>query len=88
MPTSSICRWRSSPRRAKCDEAVARLADLDLVLMDTAGRSPRTRYRIQELKSMLTEAQPDEVHLVLSSVAERAGAGQDCRAVRRGGTTA
>jgi flagellar biosynthesis protein FlhF len=48
---------------------MSRFASLDLVLMDTAGRSPRDEVRIQELKSMLTEAAPDEVHLVLSSVA-------------------
>jgi flagellar biosynthesis protein FlhF len=50
-------------------QAVARMADLDLILMDTAGRSPRDEVKIQELRSLLCEAQPDEVHLVLSSVA-------------------
>lgn len=50
-------------------QAVARMANLDLILMDTAGRSPRDEVKIQELKSMLAEAMPDEVHLVLSSVA-------------------
>jgi flagellar biosynthesis protein FlhF len=50
-------------------QAVARMADMDLILMDTAGRSPRDEVKIQELKSMLAEAAPDEVHLVLSSVA-------------------
>ena len=57
----------STPREMR--EAKARMGDLDLVLMDTAGRSPRDEVRIQELKSMLTEAAPDEVHLVLSAVA-------------------
>ncbi len=56
----------STPREMR--EAKARLGDLDLVLMDTAGRSPRDEVRIQELKSMLAEAEPDEVHLVLSAV--------------------
>lgn len=56
----------STPREMR--EAKARLGDLDLVLMDTAGRSPRDEVRIQELKSMLSEAEPDEVHLVLSAV--------------------
>ena len=50
-------------------EAVARMGHLDLVLMDTAGRSPRDEVRIQELKAMLAEAEPDDVHLVLSSTA-------------------
>jgi flagellar biosynthesis protein FlhF len=57
----------STPREMR--EAVARMHDLDLVLMDTAGRSPRDEVRIQELKSMLAEADADEVHLVLSAVA-------------------
>jgi flagellar biosynthesis protein FlhF len=57
----------ATPREMR--EAVARMGHLDLVLMDTAGRSPRDEVRIQELKSMLSEAEPDEVHLVLSSTA-------------------
>ncbi|MFV2067289.1 MAG: flagellar biosynthesis protein FlhF, partial [Pirellulales bacterium] len=50
-------------------EATARMADLDLVLLDTAGRSPRDEIKVRELKAMLAEAGADEVHLVLSSVA-------------------
>ncbi len=57
----------ATPREMR--EAVARMNHLDLVLMDTAGRSPRDEVKIQELKSMLGEAEPDEVHLVLSSTA-------------------
>jgi flagellar biosynthesis protein FlhF len=57
----------TTPREMRA--AMSRFASLDLVLMDTAGRSPRDEVRIQELKSMLAEAAPDEVHLVLSSVA-------------------
>ena len=57
----------ATPREMR--EAVSRMSHLDLVLMDTAGRSPRDEVKIQELKSMLAEAEPDEVHLVLSSTA-------------------
>jgi flagellar biosynthesis protein FlhF len=57
----------STPREMR--EAVNRMSGLDLVLMDTAGRSPRDEVKIQELKSMLGEAEPDEVHLVLSTTA-------------------
>ncbi len=57
----------ATPREMR--EAVARMGHLDLVLMDTAGRSPRDEVKIQELKSMLSESEPDEVHLVLSSTA-------------------
>ena len=56
----------STPREMR--QAVERLSDLDLILMDTAGRSPRDEVKIQELKNMLVEAEADEVHLVLSSV--------------------
>lgn len=56
----------STPREMR--DAIARMKSLDLVLMDTAGRSPRDEVRIQELKAMLTEANPAEVHLVLSAV--------------------
>jgi flagellar biosynthesis protein FlhF len=57
----------ATPREMR--EAVARMSHLDLILMDTAGRSPRDDIKIQELKSMLSEAEPDDVHLVLSSTA-------------------
>ena len=60
----------ATPREMRA--AVNRLADFDLVLMDTAGRSPQDELRIQELKTMLTEARADEVHLVLGSVASAA----------------
>ncbi len=45
------------------------LADLDLVLVDTAGRSPADELQLQELKTLLTEGPVDEVHLVLSLAA-------------------
>jgi flagellar biosynthesis protein FlhF len=57
----------STPREMR--EAVAKMKDFDLVLMDTAGRSPRDEVRIRELRSMLSEAEPNEVHLVLSAAA-------------------
>lgn len=45
------------------------LAGLDLVLIDTAGRSPRDELQINELRRLLVEAKVDEVHLVLSLTA-------------------
>jgi flagellar biosynthesis protein FlhF len=47
--------------------ALEELSKLDLVLIDTAGRSPRDELKIHELKSLLAEAGVDEVHLVLSA---------------------
>jgi flagellar biosynthesis protein FlhF len=55
----------STPREMR--EAVERMRSLDLVLMDTAGRSPRDEVKIRELRSLLAEAAPAEVHLVLSA---------------------
>jgi flagellar biosynthesis protein FlhF len=47
--------------------AIEALGDVDLVLIDTAGRSPRDEVKIRELAEFLVEARPDEVHLVLSA---------------------
>ena len=47
--------------------ALQSLGDVDLVLIDTAGRSPRSDARIDQLADMLRSAQPDETHLVLSA---------------------
>ncbi|MEE8169388.1 MAG: flagellar biosynthesis protein FlhF [Phycisphaerae bacterium] len=52
---------------AEMAQAVARLRDCDLILIDTAGRSPRDDARLGELKAFLAAAAPDEVHLVLAS---------------------
>lgn len=47
--------------------AIDSLGPVDLVLIDTAGRSPRDELKIRELGDFLNEARPDEVHLVLSA---------------------
>jgi flagellar biosynthesis protein FlhF len=52
--------------------ALDRLGDVDLVLIDTAGRSPRSDARIEQLVELLRSAQPDETHLVLSSTSSTA----------------
>lgn len=46
--------------------AVQRLADRDLILIDTAGRSQTDRIQLSALKCFLNEAKPHEVHLVLA----------------------
>lgn len=47
--------------------AIDGLGAVDLVLIDTAGRSPRDEVKIRELADFLDAARPDEVHLVLSA---------------------
>lgn len=48
-------------------DAIATYGDCDVVLIDTAGRSQRNDQRLDELAQILKSADPDEVHLVLSS---------------------
>ncbi|MFN0197401.1 MAG: flagellar biosynthesis protein FlhF [Planctomycetaceae bacterium] len=50
---------------AEMRRALDELSGLELVLIDTGGRSPRDELKIQELKNLLSEAEVDEVHLVL-----------------------
>lgn len=57
----------ATPRELRA--AIDRLSGQELILVDTAGRSPRDEVKIQELKSLLGECRADEVHLVLSCVA-------------------
>ncbi len=76
----------STPREMR--EAVSQMDDLDLILMDTAGRSPKDEVKIQELRSFLTEAGADEVHLVLSSVASGRTLQQTAERFAAVGTTA
>jgi flagellar biosynthesis protein FlhF len=41
--------------------------NMDVVLVDTAGRSPSSDEQLEELKYFVTQSQPDEIHLVLSA---------------------
>jgi flagellar biosynthesis protein FlhF len=52
-------------------QAIDELGAVDMVFIDTAGRSPRDEVKIRELADFMAQARPDEVHLVLS-----AGAGE------------
>ncbi len=56
----------ATPREMR--EALVRLSEAEIILVDTAGRSPQDAVQLQELKTMLHECQADEVHLVLSAV--------------------
>ena len=49
--------------------AIELMKDMDIVLIDTAGRSQTDHLKIRELQTFLDAAKPDEVHLVLSSTA-------------------
>jgi flagellar biosynthesis protein FlhF len=76
----------STPRDMR--QAVQRMEGLELVLIDTAGRSPKDEVKIRELGAFLQEAQADEVHLVLSSVAHPRTLQQTAQRFSAVGTTA
>ncbi len=46
--------------------AVKHFSDKDLLLIDTAGRSPRDSEKMSELEQYVKAAEPDELHLVMS----------------------
>jgi flagellar biosynthesis protein FlhF len=52
-------------------QAIAAMNDCEFVLIDTAGRSPTDAMKLNELKNFLAAANPDEVHLVLSTTASQ-----------------
>lgn len=54
---------------AETAAAIDRLSDVDLILMDTAGCSPRDDAHMAQLQATLAAAVPDEVLLVLSGTA-------------------
>ncbi|MDZ4755855.1 MAG: flagellar biosynthesis protein FlhF [Phycisphaerae bacterium] len=56
-----------SPREV--EQASERFSSLDVVLIDTAGRSQNDAARLGELGALVAAARPHETHLVLSSIA-------------------
>jgi flagellar biosynthesis protein FlhF len=53
-------------------EAIEMMSDMDVILIDTAGRSQTDKLKIRELQTFLDAAAPDEVHLVLSTTTHHA----------------
>lgn len=52
-------------------DAIQRLSHLDVIIIDTAGRSQRNTDRLDELAKLIDVAKPHETHLVLSSTASQ-----------------
>jgi flagellar biosynthesis protein FlhF len=52
-------------------DVVRSMSDCDYILIDTAGRSPNDSLKLNELKTFMDAAKPDEVHLVLSTTASQ-----------------
>ena len=53
--------------------ALAQLGDVDLILIDTTGRSPKGDHQLDGLAELLRSARPDETHLVVSATSTAAG---------------
>ncbi|RME36407.1 MAG: flagellar biosynthesis protein FlhF, partial [Planctomycetota bacterium] len=66
-------------------DAVAKLADREVILVDTAGRSQRDGAKIRELRSFFDMVRPDEIHLVLSGTSGEAVLDQTIREFREVG---
>ncbi len=52
-------------------QAVAAMADRDVVFFDTAGRSQRDGLKIKDLQRFFAAVKPNEIHLVLSATADQ-----------------
>lgn len=52
--------------------AIQRFRGMDVILVDTAGRSPLNEKHLSDLKEFFAVAKPDEVHLVLEITASSA----------------
>jgi len=51
---------------SEMQDALDSFVDCDLVLIDTAGRSPHDDRKLDELKQLIEAASPDHIYLVLS----------------------
>lgn len=60
--------------------AMQAMQGLDLVLIDTDGRSPRDTAAIEHMKSLLDELAVDETHLVLAASTSQRGLAEAIRA--------
>jgi flagellar biosynthesis protein FlhF len=68
--------------------ALERLADVDLVLIDTAGRGTRDAVKLGDLRQVFGQAPPDELHLVVSATSSVAQVSEDAQRFRDLGATA
>lgn len=54
--------------RSDIEQALLELADCQVILIDTAGRSPGDESKLAELQDYLSAAKPHQTHLLLSGV--------------------
>lgn len=51
---------------AEMEQIMVKLGGHDLVLVDTAGRSPQHKEHMRQMRELVDAARPDEIHLVMS----------------------
>ena len=56
---------------AELQQATQAMSDVDVVLIDTAGRSQNNQLRLGQLRGFLAAASPTEVHLVIAATSNR-----------------
>ena len=62
---------RAALTAGELHEAIHAMRGMDVVLIDTAGRSQHNQIQIGELRNFMGAARPDQMHLVLSATANR-----------------
>ncbi|MCR4425770.1 MAG: flagellar GTP-binding protein [Firmicutes bacterium] len=60
-----------APGARDMQDALRRGTDFEVILIDTAGRSPNNLGRMYDLKNLMDAASAEEVHLVLSATTRR-----------------
>ncbi len=53
---------------SEMEEAIKEMEDLDVVLIDTTGRSSKNEMQISELRAFVKKANPDHTFMVVSSI--------------------
>ena len=50
------------------ENAIKEMEDCEVILIDTTGRSSRNFMQISEMRALIDKANPDQIHLVVSSI--------------------
>jgi len=63
---------RTALSAGELHRAIRQMQDVDVVLVDTAGRSQNNQARLTELRERIGAAEADEIHLAVSATSNRA----------------
>jgi flagellar biosynthesis protein FlhF len=74
-------------RPDQMQQAVQRLGSPEIILVDSAGTSPRDQTRLHELRAMIESLDPDEIHHVINSMIRNEEMQSACAAYREVGVS-